>query len=288
MYADAIFGTPLFDAGVFFMGLLIGSFLNVVIYRLPLRLEFEWQSQCAEMLELEGPASSAPPSIVRGRSFCPHCRRQITAFENIPLLSWLFLRGKCPGCKGAISKRYPIVELLTGLLFLLMAWRFGPSLACLAALVFVAYLVALSGIDFDHQLLPDSLTLQFLWLGLLVSLTGVFTSATDAIIGAAAGYLALWVVYHLFKLLTGKEGMGFGDFKLLAGLGAWMGWQSLPEIIFLSSVVGAVTGILLMTLRRRDRNIPIPFGPFLAIAGLISLVWGEDLSTAYFRMLGLN
>lgn len=266
------------------LGLSVGSFLNVVIHRLPRMMEREWQAQCAELRAEELPAAEAL-SLARPRSRCPHCGHQISALENIPVISYLLLRGRCAGCKAAISPRYPIIEALTGLLSAFTVWHFGPTLAAAAALCLVWALIALTFIDFDTQLLPDSITLPLLWLGLLFNLTGGFISLSTAVIGAMAGYLSLWSVYWLFKLITGKEGMGFGDFKLLAALGAWLGWQMLPAIILLSSVVGAVVGIALIVFARQGRNVPIPFGPYLATAGVIALFWGPQITQKYLGIL---
>jgi leader peptidase (prepilin peptidase)/N-methyltransferase len=266
------------------LGIIVGSFLNVVIHRLPKMMEREWRAQCAELNNQ--PAESVPRyNLMAPRSACPHCGHTLSAFENIPVLSYLFLRGKCKGCGVAISPRYPIVEFLSGVLSAFAAWHFGFGLAGLAAIVFVWALIALTFIDFDTQLLPDDITLPLLWLGLLLNLNGAFTSLPDAIIGAIAGYLVLWSVYWLFKLTTGKEGMGFGDFKLLAAIGAWLGWQMLPLVILLSSLVGAVVGITLIIFAKHGRNIPIPFGPYLAGGGLIALFWGQPLTQSYLQIL---
>jgi leader peptidase (prepilin peptidase) / N-methyltransferase len=272
--------------------LMVGSFLNVVIHRLPLMMERDWREQCRELegTPADPAAAKAEPAfnLVVPRSRCPHCGHQIRAVENIPILSYLFLRGRCAHCGGPISLRYPLVELATALLSLLVAWRFGFSWQTLAILPLTWALLALSLIDYDRQLLPDDIVLPFLWLGLLLSLLGLFTDPRSAILGAAGGYLALWSVFQLFKLITGKEGMGYGDFKLLALFGAWGGWEYLFQIILLSSVVGAVLGALLLTLAGRDRAQPIPFGPFLATAGWISLLWGQSINDAYFRWTGLG
>jgi leader peptidase (prepilin peptidase)/N-methyltransferase len=262
------------------LGLMVGSFLNVVIHRLPIMMERDWAAQCAELKGEAAPAFE-PLSLARPRSRCPHCGHSITALENIPLVSWLLLRGRCKGCAAPISLRYPLIEALTGLLFALAAWHFGFTAAGLGALVFVAALLALTAIDFDTQLLPDDITLPLLWIGLALNAFNVYTDLRSAVIGAMAGYLSLWSVYWLFKLFTGKEGMGYGDFKLLAALGAWLGWQMPPLTILLSSLVGAVVGISLMTFARHGRNVPIPFGPYLAAAGAIALVWGKPLTRAY-------
>ncbi|GBG01948.1 type 4 prepilin-like proteins leader peptide-processing enzyme [Azospira sp. I13] len=272
---------PLF-AG--FIGLTVGSFLNVVIHRLPRIMEREWQHQCAE-LRGEAPPAKETYNLATPRSKCPHCSHPIAVWENIPVISYLLLKGRCSSCKAGISPRYPIVEFTTALLSAWTAWHFGPTLATLGALVFLWSLVALTGIDFDTQLLPDSITLPLIWLGLIFNLFGTYTDLGSAVIGAVAGYLSLWTVYWLFKMATGKEGMGYGDFKLLAAIGAWLGWQILPMTILLSSLVGAVVGIALILLARRGRNVPIPFGPYLAAAGLLAMFWGQDLTQAYLRLL---
>jgi leader peptidase (prepilin peptidase)/N-methyltransferase len=261
-------------AGV--LGLLVGSFLNVVIYRIPKMMQRESDNYVAQESGKELPHTDRFNLMVP-RSSCPHCGHQITALENIPVISWLFLRGKCSACKAPISARYPAIELVTGLLSALLVWRFGSGWTGLATLVFAWFLLALTFIDFDTQLLPDDLTYPLLWIGLLVNLNGMFVPLRDAVIGAAAGYLVLWAIYWLFKLATGKEGMGYGDFKLLAALGAWLGWAMLPTIILLSSVVGAVVGISLIVFGGRGREKPIPFGPYLACAGLIALLYGAPI-----------
>ena len=285
-----IANTPLFLTGVFVFGLLIGSFLNVVILRLPARLEYDWRCQCKELLEIEDKdekPSETPLSIMWSRSQCPKCGHQIKAHENLPLVSYLFLKGRCAACKAPISMRYPVVEAATAVLFLLVAMHFGPTVQSLAAIGLTAVLIALAGIDIDHQLLPDDLTLALLWAGLFASLFNVFTDPVSSIIGALAGYLSLWLVYHLFRLLTGKEGMGYGDFKLLAAMGAWMGWQMLPLVILLSSLVGAVAGILGILILGRDKQLPIPFGPYLSVAGLIALIWGREIVDSYLQFAGI-
>jgi len=258
-------------------GLLVGSFLNVVIHRIPKMMQRESDNYVAQESGKEPPHTDRYNLMVP-RSACPHCGHQITAMENIPVISWLALRGKCRKCKAPISPRYPAVELLTGVLAGMLVWTFGSGLAGLSTLLFLFLLVAMTFIDVDTQLLPDDLTYPLLWAGLLVNLHGSFVPLQDAVIGAAAGYLVLWSVYWLFKLVTGKEGMGYGDFKLLAALGAWLGWQMLPTIILLSSVVGAVVGISLIVFAKRGRDKPIPFGPYLAAAGLIALLYGTHLS----------
>lgn len=273
-----------FLAGLF--GLLIGSFLNVVIYRLPVMMEREWRMQCADLMGQKPPDESVF-NLVTPRSRCPHCDHLIGALENIPLVSYILQRGHCAHCKKPISMQYPFIEALTGFLTVVVAWHFGFSWQAAAAIVLTWALIALSVIDFKTQLLPDSITLPFLWIGITLALFGIFTSLHSSVVGAIAGYLSLWSVYHLFRLLTGKEGMGFGDFKLLAMLGAWQGWQFLPAIIILSSMVGAVLGSVLILLRGRDRNLPMPFGPFLAIAGWITLLWGDSLNQAYMRWMGI-
>lgn len=279
---------PLLIGTVFLLGLLIGSFINVVAYRLPIMMERDWRRQCQEYLHPDEPmADEARFDLLVPRSRCPACKHRIKAWENIPVLSYVFLRGKCSACGTRISLRYPGVELVTALLSAVVAWQLGWGWPLVAALIFTWALIALSLIDFDHKLLPDSITLPLLWLGLLLGLATVFTDSRSSIIGAAAGYLSLWSVYQLFRLVTGKEGMGFGDFKLLAAIGAWLGWQALPVTILLSSLVGAVVGITLILARGRDRNIPIPFGPYIAAAGWLALLWGEDITQAYLRFAGL-
>lgn len=270
----------LFTGLVFLFSLLIGSFLNVVIHRLPKMMEAEWHAQCAE-LRGEPIAETAVYNLWTPRSACPHCGHMITALENIPLISWLGLRGRCSACGTPISTRYPLVELLTALLSAAAAWKWGVGLQTLGALLLIWTLIALAFVDLDTTLLPDSLTLPLLWLGLLFNLGGHFASLPDAVIGAIAGYLTLWSVYWLFKLVTGKEGMGYGDFKLLAALGAWLGWQMLPVTLLLSSVVGAAIGIAMIVLVKHDRRVPIPFGPYLAGGGLVALFFGADLTQAY-------
>jgi leader peptidase (prepilin peptidase)/N-methyltransferase len=276
------------------LGLTVGSFLNVVIYRLPVMMERGWRQECAALDGRELPAEPVF-NLVVPRSRCPACGTQILARHNVPVFGWLLLRGRCAACGAAIAARYPLVELATGLLSAAVAWHFGFGLEGCAALVITWILVALTGIDVDHQLLPDSLTLPLLWLGLLASLWHTPGSALalpvaprDAIIGAAAGYLFLRGVYEAFKLLTGKEGMGFGDFKLFAALGAWMGWQMLPLVLLLSAVVGAVVGIGMISLRGRDRQVPMPFGPYLAGAGWIAMLWGPQIVDRYLVASGLR
>ncbi len=266
------------------IGLTVGSFLNVVIHRLPIMIDREWQFELAQFNDPETELPEPEPfNLSRPRSRCPHCGHMITALENIPVISWLLLGRKCSNCQQPIAARYPIIELFTALASLMIAWHFGFGIQAAAALALTWALIAASMIDFDHQLLPDSITLPFLWLGLVLNLNDVFTDGASSVVGAVAGYLSLWTLYWLFKLATGKEGMGYGDFKLLALLGAWMGWQMLPVIVLLSSLVGAVVGIGLIVLRGRDRNIPIPFGPYLAGAGWIALLWGQEITETYLN-----
>jgi len=274
------------------LGLLVGSFLNVVIYRLPKMMERDWQEQCREFLTNDGDIASLPENDSKPQPFnlmvpvsrCPHCGHKIKPWENIPVVSYLFLRGKCSNCKAKISIRYPIIELVTGVLSVAVIYYVGVNWSGLAALVFTWSLIALTMIDVDTYLLPDDITLPLLWLGLIANSFGTFTDLPSALWGAIAGYVALWSVYKLFKLVTGKEGMGYGDFKLLAALGAWMGSQMLPQIILLSSLVGAVIGISMIVIRGRDKNIPIPFGPYLAIAGWIAFIWGDTINQTYLKL----
>jgi len=262
------------------LGLMIGSFLNVVIHRMPIMMERDWAAQCAELRGEPAPVADVL-TLSKPRSRCPKCGHGITALENIPIISWLVLRGRCSGCAAPISPRYPVVEAVTGLLFAFVGWHFGFTLAGVGALIFVAALIALTGIDFDTQLLPDDITLPLLWLGLGLNAFGAFTDLKSAVFGAIAGYLSLWLVYWGFKLATGKEGMGYGDFKLLAALGAWFGWQALPSIILLSSAVAAVVGIALIVFARHKREVPIPFGPYLVGAGLLALYFAQPLGALF-------
>ena len=266
------------------LGLCVGSFLNVVIHRLPKMMERQWRAECAELSSQEAPATERY-NLVVPRSACPACNRPITALENIPLLSWLMLRGRCAGCSAPISARYPAVEVLTAVLSAYIAWHFGFGMAAAGALLFTWAMIALTFIDLDTFYLPDSITLPLLWLGLLLNISGTYTPLSGAVIGAAAGYLSLWGVYWIFKWATGKEGMGYGDFKLLAAIGAWLGWQMLPLTILLSSLVGAIIGIGLIVFAGRGRSVPIPFGPYLAIAGMIALLHGSALTRAWFGPL---
>jgi len=279
---------PLLYAGVFIFGAIIGSFLNVVILRIPPLLEYDWRCQCGELLEIEQEELKKPDGIVLSRSHCPKCGHGIKSYENIPLLSYLFLGGKCSACKAGISIRYPLVEFLTALLFVITIWHFGPNLQGLTALGLTALLIAMAGIDIDHQLLPDNMTVPLMWGGILISFWSIHTDLVSSVAGAIGGYLVLWTIYHLFRLLTGKEGMGYGDFKLLAALGAWMGWQMLPLIVLLSSVVGAVVGLVLMATGKLQRDKPMPFGPFIAAAGWIALIWGERIVDFYTRSGGFG
>src|SRR5580692_5030730 len=289
----------LFAGSVFLLGLIVGSFLNVVIYRLPIILEREWQAQAADVLAVSGatkePAAAKRFSLVTPRSACPNCKAPIKAWQNIPIISWLILRRRCASCKVKISVRYPAVELATGVLSAWVAWHFGFGAPAACALLVTWTLIALTGIDIDHQLLPDNSTLPLMWAGLLAAVAigpvagaALPVSPQDALIGAAAGYISLWLVFHAFKLVTGKEGMGYGDFKLFAALGAWLGWKVLPMVIVLSAATGAVLGILMIVLRGRDRRAPMPFGPYLAAAGWLAMMYGDSLLNGYLRIAGLK
>ena len=269
------------------LGLLVGSFLNVVILRLPVRMDWQWKRDAREALEIPEIYDPPPPGIVVERSHCPHCGHQLSWYENIPLLSWLALRGKCRGCKAPISIQYPLVELLTALLFVACVWRFGFGWKGFGAMLLTSFLIALSGIDLRTRLLPDQLTLPLMWLGMVASVENLYVGQKSAMLGAMAGYLSLWSVYWVFKQLTGKEGMGHGDFKLLAALGAWTGLAGVLPTILLSSLVGAVVGSIWLATQGKDKATPIPFGPYLAIAGWISFFWGNDLVGWYMRIAGL-
>lgn len=270
------------------IGLLIGSFLNVLIFRLPVMLEREWQAQAREVLELPGQQEDGSFNLIQPNSCCPHCSAPIRAWQNIPLVSWLLLRGRCYQCREPISLRYPLVELAMGLLTVFVAWHLGVTWLALGVMVLTWGLLALSLIDVDHQYLPDVLVLPLLWLGLILNSTQHgFVTLQDAVYGAVFGYLSLWTVFKLFKLFTGKEGMGYGDFKLLAMLGAWGGWQILPLTILLSSLVGAVLGIIILQIQRKGMQQTLPFGPYLALAGWIALLWGEHITDAYMQFAGL-
>lgn len=274
-------------ATVFLFCLMVGSFLNVVILRLPVMMKKEWREECCEFLELNTEEESRSPTfnLILPRSRCPNCQHLITALENIPVISYLFLKGRCRKCGTRISLRYPAIELLTALASVSVAYYFGVTIQTLFAVILTWALITLSFIDIDEQLLPDNITLPFLWLGILLNLFGIFTTLQASVIGAILGYGTLWTVYIVFKLVTGKEGMGHGDFKLLALLGAWFGWQVLPLIIVMSSLVGAVIGIAMIVIKSRDRTIPIPFGPYLAIAGWISMIWGNYIMAAYLNLM---
>lgn len=286
---DFLASSPLaFVLSALILGLLVGSFLNVLIYRLPIMMERDWQAQSREMLKLPAEPTGETFNLILPHSRCPHCAHRIRPWENLPVLSYLFLGGKCSSCKAPISKRYPLVELACGLLSGYLAWHFGFGWPAAAMLVLTWGLLAMSLIDADHQLLPDSLVLPLLWMGLIVNSFGLFTTLGDALWGAVAGYLVLWSVYWLFKLVTGKEGMGYGDFKLLAMLGAWGGWQILPLTILLSSLLGAVLGLIMLRLRNVETSTPIPFGPYLAIAGWIALLWGGQITDSYLQFAGFR
>ncbi|MCW8933354.1 MAG: A24 family peptidase [Gammaproteobacteria bacterium] len=273
-----------FYSFVIFLGLSVGSFLNVVIYRLPIMLENEWRNDCKNFLELEDDKSTDVFNLSKPDSTCPKCGHKIRVWENIPVLSYLLLRGKCSSCKVHISAQYPIIEAVTAALSVLVAIKFGVTIETLFALIFTWALVALTMIDAKTQLLPDNITLPLLWLGIIVNTSELYTSLESSVFGAVAGYLILWSIYKLFKLVTGKEGMGYGDFKLLAALGAWMGWMMLPQIILLSSLVGAIIGVSMILVSKHDKSIPIPFGPYLAIAGWIAFIWGADINQIWLSI----
>ena len=285
---------PVFITVVFAFALVIGSFLNVVIYRLPIMMEREWREQCEELSKTP-PPQELPQNrfdLLIPRSRCPSCSHAIRAWQNIPVISYLLLGGKCANCKKSISARYPLVETLTAVLAAMCAWRFGFGWEAAMAIAMTFALVAITMIDADTQLIPDSIVLPLLWIGLLMSLfhpmpgsESLFIAPRDAIVGAIAGYLSLWTVYQLFKLVTGKEGMGYGDFKLLAALGAWLGWQQLPMIILMSALVGAIVGISMMVFRGHKRSTPIPFGPYLAAAGWITMLWGDTVKNVYLDLM---
>lgn len=292
---DVLAASPgLFIGACVALGLAIGSFLNVVIYRFPIMLERQWREQCAEVSgQVADQRTGSQPTfnLVFPRSSCPRCNAPIAPWQNIPLVSWAVLRGRCANCGSSISARYPFIEALTGVLSGVVAWKFGFGWPALAGLVLTWYLIALAFIDLDHQLLPDALTLPLLWLGLFTSFWGgpgneqeIPVDLRSSLLGAMAGYVSLWSVYHLFRLLTGKEGMGYGDFKLFAALGAWFGWQMLLPIILIAASVGSIAGIGLITLRRHDRGAPMPFGPFLAASGWLMLVFGQRLLSHYLGL----
>ena len=270
------------------LGLLVGSFLNVVIHRLPIMMNADWRAQAREYLKLPAEAPAPVYNLMVPRSACPQCGHRISATENIPVLSYLWLGGRCAACKAPIPRRYPLVELACGLLSAFIAWHFGATWQAAAMLVLTWGLLAMSMIDVDHQLLPDALVLPLLWLGLIVNALGLFVPLADALWGAVAGYLSLWLVFWVFRLITGKEGMGYGDFKLLALIGAWGGWQVLPLTILLSSAVGAVLGTLMLRARGAQQATPIPFGPYLAVAGWVALIWGSEITARYLQFAGLG
>ena len=278
MLGTLLASPPLFAGVCLLLGLIAGSFLNVVVHRLPVMLQRQWQVDCGAA------AASDRYDLIAPASHCPRCKAPIAWYNNIPLLGWLRLRGRCATCQARIAARYPLTELVAGLLATAVAVRFGPGAAAATAIGLSLTLLVLTQIDIDHMLLPDVITLPGIWVGLLVNLNGTFTDLHSAVIGAVAGYLSLWLVYHLFKWLTGKEGMGYGDFKLLAMLGAWLGWQALPACIVLASLVGTLYGLTTILLRGHGRQQPCPFGPFLAVAGWINLMWGETLRAAYWQV----
>jgi len=285
---DVLLSDPFtFMVSVFVFSLCIGSFLNVVVYRLPVMMRNQVEDDYLDLLEKE-PKERPVFNLSTPHSACPKCKSPIKPWQNIPVISYLWLKGKCANCKTSISARYPIVEFTTGLLGLLVAYQFGATWQTAALLVFTYFLVALTLIDMDEYLLPDRLTLPLVWFALIANSFALFTSLENAVYGAIAGYLSLWSIFWIFKLLTGKEGMGYGDFKLLAAIGALLGWQALPVVILLSSVVGAVVGILGIMIMGRDKNIPIPFGPYLAAAGFIAALWGNDITAAYFQFAGIR
>ena len=291
---------PFFISAVLVLGLLVGSFLNVVIYRVPVMLERDWRAQCAELAQGPDGAAAAPAAAPRfnlivPRSACPKCQAPITALQNIPVVSYLFLRGRCASCRAPISPRYPLIEALTGVLSALVAWKFGYGAPAVAALVLTWFLIALTFIDVDTQLLPDCMTLPLVWLGIAASAflptnfqASLPVTLHDSVIGAMAGYLSLWGVYHLFKLVTGKEGMGYGDFKLLGAIGAFLGWRMLLPTVLAAAAVGAVVGIVILSAKRKGRGVPIAFGPFLSAAGWIMLMWGRELLEGYLGLFGLH
>lgn len=276
------------------IGLLVGSFLNVVIYRLPLMMEREWKSECRLILELdneldqESNKEQEPFNLAQPNSHCPNCNAAIKPWQNIPVISYLILKGRCANCNTSISIRYPIIEAITGIISGVIAWQLGSPYIVLAGLMFSWCLISLTMIDADHKLLPDQITLPLLWGGLLVNSFGLFVPLIDAFWGAVAGYLSLWTIFWGFKILTGKDGIGYGDFKLLAALGAWMGWQSLLVILLMSSVVGAVIGTIFLVINKKGRNTALPFGPYLATAGWITFLWGDQIAQAYFQFTGIQ
>ncbi len=272
------------------IGLVIGSFLNVVIHRLPIMLEKSWRHDCEEFLGLNQSSTSTEPkfNLIYPNSQCPHCHHQIRFYENIPVISYLLLGGKCSNCKSPISSRYPIIEILTALISVIVAWRLGPTWQTVFGLVLSWALICLAVIDIDRQLLPDVIVLPLIWLGLLISLFDIFANSRSSIIGSIAGYMSLWLVFQTFKIITGKVGMGHGDFKLLALFGAWLGWQQLLLIVLLSSLVGTIAGLLMIALQKQDRSVPIPFGPYLGLAGWIAMLWGQEITSSYLRFAGIQ
>ncbi|PZN79403.1 MAG: prepilin peptidase [Candidatus Methylumidiphilus alinenensis] len=272
------------------LGLVVGSFLNVVIHRLPIMLEKAWRNECEDFLELK-PLNKEPQpkfNLAFPNSHCPHCQHSILPYENIPVISYLFLGGKCSQCKAKISLRYPLIEIITALVSLIVAWKFGASWQTVWGLVLSWSLICLSVIDIDVRLLPDAMVLPLIWLGLFLSLFGIYADSQSSIIGAIAGYMSLWTVFQAFKFITGKDGMGYGDFKLLALFGAWLGWQSLLLIVLLSSLVGAILGGVMIVFLKQDRSVPIPFGPYLGMAGWVAMLWGSELTDMYFRLAGIH
>jgi leader peptidase (prepilin peptidase)/N-methyltransferase len=269
-------------------GLLVGSFLNVVIFRYPVMMKHQWTVQSRDWLELEPLTDQQPPSLSKPASHCSQCKTPIRAWQNIPLISWLLLRGKCASCSNTISSRYPLVELLTGVLSAIVVYKFGFSLQAGFGLILTWVLVALSFIDFDHKLLPDEIVLPTLWLGLGLSLIPVFTDPNSAILGAIIGYLVFWIVFQVFLRLTGKEGMGYGDFKLMALLGAWLGWPYLPQIILISTTLGSIVGIAMMVIKKASGELAIPFGPYIALAGWLAMIWGDEINHAYFNYMNIQ
>ena len=288
---DSLLNTPyLFTLFIGLIGLMIGSFLNVVIYRLPIMLQNNWRAECLAYLQMPPEEITLPKkafNLAIPHSHCPHCNADIKPHQNIPIISYIFLQGRCASCKTNIPLRYPFIEILTAVLSIVVAQHFGYSPHTLFALVLTWSLIALSFIDIDHQILPDNITQPLLWLGLFISIFNLFSNNTASIIGAVSGYLSLWCVFHGFKLITGKDGMGHGDFKLLAVFGAWLGWQYLPLIILLSSLVGTMIGLIMISLNKRDPSTPFPFGPYLAVAGWLALLWGTELNDFYFSAFGL-
>ena len=269
------------------LGLLVGSFLNVFIYRYPKLLKYQWTAQSKQWLEISPESETTPPGIISPPSHCGNCKSPVRAWQNIPVISYLLLRGKCATCKTSIGLRYPLVELLTGIMSGYVIYHFGWSSQASAGLLLTWVLVALTFIDFDHQLLPDDIVLPTMWLGLSLSLIPVFTTPTNSIVGAIFGYLCLWIVFQVFKLVTGKEGMGHGDFKLLALLGAWFGWSLLPQILLISTIVGSIVGITLIVTKKLNRETTIPFGPYIAVAGWIAMIWGDKINRVYLQSVGL-